>query len=305
MGKLDKAIEKVKKEIEKNVNKGYDKKLTWTLYFLVDIKVIYIVFYAYISIINLISSTANVEATEDRQSTLQFPITSTNTGYVTEISDAVLWNCRDHSVSSHYYKSLYLMLLITLVLSLSGFLFAKMFMLWYVCYAKHGLTRMWNIAKLKAEEETPDKTAEEKEIPDENEKEKIPDKTEEIIPDEILKDIKWSNIGRVLIPFLVLVLVISGIMLSFLSYDLHLLLCIGGIPQSSIQYYSEGNRTGRVDFDLPDKLLNFQLGAAITVALIILVILLLALAFRLVSKRIIEDMEKYQMKKNDVTNEAK
>ena len=93
----------VKEEIKKNVNKGYDKKHTWTVYFLVDIKVLYIVFYAYISIINLISSTANIEATEDRQSTLQFQITSTNTGDVTEISDAVLWNCRDHSISTHYY----------------------------------------------------------------------------------------------------------------------------------------------------------------------------------------------------------
>ena len=295
--------DKIKKEIEKNVNKGYDKKLTWTLYFLVDIKVIYIVLYAYISIINLISSTANIEATEDRQSTLKFPINSTNTGYVTEISDAVLWNCRDHSVSSHYYKDLYRMLLITLVLSLGGFLCAKMLMLCYVCHAKHGLKRMWSIAKLNTEKDK----AEEKEIPDKAE-EVTPDKADEVIPDEILKEVMygWHNISRVIIPFVVLVLVIAGIILSFLSYDLHLLLCIEGIPQSSILYYSEGNKTGRVDFDLPDRLLDFQLEAAITVALIILIILFLALAFRHVSKHIIKDMESeiYQMNKNDAS-EAK
>ena len=148
---MGKSGSKVKKEIEKNVNKGYNKKCTCslTLYSLVDIKVFYIVFYAYVSIINLISSTANIEATEDRQSTLQFQITSTNAGYVTEISDVVLWNCRDHSISAHYYKFLYLMLLITLLLSLGGFFVTKIVMLCYVWYDSHGLKRMWSIAKLK------------------------------------------------------------------------------------------------------------------------------------------------------------
>ena len=271
---MGKAGSKVKKEIEKNVNKGYDKKHTWTIYFLIDIKVVYIVFYAYISIINLISSTANIEATEDRQSTVEFPITSNDTGYVTEISDAVLWNCRDHSVSAHYYKFLYWMLLITLTISLAAFIATKLSILCYVCYDQHGLKKLWRISKLK---------------------------TEEDIPDEVLKNFKCScrNICRVVIPCAVSILSIAGLMLSFLSYDLHLLSCIEGIPESSIHYYSEGNKTGRVDIDLPDRLLNFQLDAVIAVAVIIILIFGLAVTFYCISNCIIKDMKKkYQNGQN-------
>ena len=55
---------------------------------------------------------------------------------------------------------------------------------------------------------------------------------------------------------------------------------------SSILYYSKGNRTGRVDFDLPEGVLNFQLAAAITVVFIILAIMTLALAFKWITKRV-------------------
>ena len=44
------------------------------LNFLVDIKVVYIISYAYISIVNLISSTANIEATDDKHADVEFQI---------------------------------------------------------------------------------------------------------------------------------------------------------------------------------------------------------------------------------------
>ena len=81
---------KVKEKIEKYVDKDFDEKHTWTIYFLVDIKVVYIISYAYISIVNLISSTANIEATDDKHTDVEFQITSTQSGFVTNISDAVL-----------------------------------------------------------------------------------------------------------------------------------------------------------------------------------------------------------------------
>ena len=170
------------------------------------------------------------------------------------------------------------MLLITLTLSLGGFFVTKIAMLCYVWYDGHGLKRMWSIAKLKT------KGREEEE-----------EEEEEKIPDEVLKDFKYSyqNCCRMIIPFVVSFLVIAGIILSFLSYDLHLLLCIEGISESAILYYSEENKTGRVDFDLPNDVLNFQLAAAIVVVCIISEIILLAWAFNYVTKRIIKKMIKY------------
>lgn len=265
----------IKKHLDKNFNKNidFDKKHNWTLYSLVDIKVVFIISYAFISIINLISSTANIEATEDRQSTLQFAITSTNSGYVTEISDAVLWNCRDHSASAYYYKFLYWLLLIGLALAMVGFTVTKAIMLFYVdniCNGKHGLKRLWDIAKLN------------KNLSQEKE-------------NEILADFRYTckNFWRTTIPTVVLLLVQIGLLLSYLSYDLHPLACIEGVPESSIQYYSEGNETGRVDIDISDHLLNFQLSAFIAILIIFPLVLVLATAFYCISKSIIQDMENH------------
>ena len=268
-----KKIVTVAEMIKKHLGKDYSKKHNCTLYSLVDIKVVYIISYAFISIINLISSTANIEATEDRQSTLQFAITSTNSGYVTEISDAVLWNCRDHSASAYYYKFLYWLLLISLALTVAGFTVTKAVMLFHVdniCTGKHGLKRLWDIAKV-------------------NKNLSLEKENEILILAQFMCECK--NIWRTMIPPAVLLLVQIGLVLSYLSYDLHLLACIEGVPESSIQYYSEGNETGRVDIDISDHLLKFQLGAFIAVLIIILLVLLLALAFNRISKSIIQDMQ--------------
>ena len=85
----------------------------WTVYFLVDLRIVFIISYVYISVLYLISTTANSEANADINSMKLFNVTSqpnhTNV-IVTYIDDALLWSCRNLSVTKDYYKGLYSML---------------------------------------------------------------------------------------------------------------------------------------------------------------------------------------------------
>ena len=145
--------------------KNISEKYSWTIYFLVDLKIVYILTYAYISIVNLISSTAKGEATSDTESLVLFNVTlfpEHRNVEVASISDAILWNCRNQSVTNHYYKFLYRVLIIIMSAALGGFLVSKLIALFTVsCLCKecsssccacifndYGLTKLWHIAIL-------------------------------------------------------------------------------------------------------------------------------------------------------------
>ena len=81
-------------------------------YCLIDIKAFFIISYMYISVVNLISTTANNEAATDEQGNDTFSITSAvhQKRNVSHINDPVLWNCRETSLTRDYYRNLYIML---------------------------------------------------------------------------------------------------------------------------------------------------------------------------------------------------
>ena len=90
----DRFVREVRNRFKENV----DGKYPWTIYFLVDLKVVYIMTYAFITIVNLISSTANSEAFSDRNSMMLLNVSSDYMNVnVTSINDAILWNCRRFS----------------------------------------------------------------------------------------------------------------------------------------------------------------------------------------------------------------
>ena len=91
------------KNIQKNISK----------YCLINIKAFFIISYMYISVVNLISTTANSEATMDKEGNSSFDVTSLSLHQqlmVSRINDPVLWNCRETSLTRNYYKILYIML---------------------------------------------------------------------------------------------------------------------------------------------------------------------------------------------------
>ena len=274
-----KGIEKL---IQKYVDKDFHENHTWTIYSLIDIKVIYIISAAYISIVNLISSTANIEGTDDKNNDVKFQISSDQRGFVTEISDYVLWNCRPHSVSEYYYKLLYWMLLTGLIAGLSGFFVVKLIALINIgiLSPEHALTRLWHIAvyeKGKGRMISKDLERMEK------------------VPIEVFNEVKCScaNIFRTISSLFFLLFLVAVMFIAYLSYDIHPIACIRGQADTSILYDGdEENRMGRVEINLSPHLKKFQLAAGIIIIILVFLILLpLACCFYCFSYRVIQAMK--------------
>ena len=91
--------------------KNVEKASKWTAFVLIDLKTVFIIVFVYISIVNLIVTTANNEANTDVSCKGNNFTMSSQPGHenvtVEFIDDAVLWNCRSHSVTKSYYKHLY------------------------------------------------------------------------------------------------------------------------------------------------------------------------------------------------------
>ena len=95
----------------------------WTVYLLVDLRIVFIISYVYISVLYLISTIANSEANTDINSMKLFNVTSqpnhTNViAIVSYIDDALLWSCRNLSVTKDYYKGLYSMLFVAFAVTM-------------------------------------------------------------------------------------------------------------------------------------------------------------------------------------------
>ena len=122
-------------------------------YCLLNVKAFFIISYMYISVVNLISSTAISEATLDEQGDNSFDITSLphhNQRTVSSIDDSVLWNCRETSLTKNYYKVLYSMLLIVSVLATLIFFGVKTL---NFC-GDTPLKRLWEVAVAQQLQET-------------------------------------------------------------------------------------------------------------------------------------------------------
>ena len=103
------------KEVRNKFEETFNDKHPWTLYLLIDLEVVYIITFGLVSVVNLISSTASIRASSDKNSMLLFNVSSKYMNVnVTSINDAVLWNCRKLSDSSNYYKTFYWMVIIAL-----------------------------------------------------------------------------------------------------------------------------------------------------------------------------------------------
>ena len=123
-----------------------EKASKWTVYFLIDLRVLFIISYVYISVIYLISTTANSEANADINSMQLFNITSlpnhTNVK-VSYIDDALLWSCRNLSVTKSYYKYLYIMLFTAFAVTMMFLVITKLTILFG---NRAGISHLWKIA---------------------------------------------------------------------------------------------------------------------------------------------------------------
>ena len=270
-----------------DVNK-YQK---WTGYFLVDIKIIFIITYVYISVVNLISTTANNEANRDVQGSMRINVTARpgdTDVIVNYIDDSVLWNCREHSLTSDYYVTLYWMLLSVFMGTLVFYATSKLFALWSVT-SSDSLTDLWHMGVMKHLKEPMKKatySADDavrlakcyrnllsKEVP-----ENVSDEMKKLF---IVKRRKST-------PYWSLMILVSALMFGALSYDLHPLSCINGIPEESISY---NNITQTVELRFSGSVIIYQrVGVFITFVLLVALILFAGQFYQL-TKEIVDIME--------------
>ena len=282
MGKVVKKL--VEKALDKT--KNLDERYSWTIHFLVDLKIVYIITYAYITIVNLISSTANSEATSDANGISLFNVTLSpqyRNVQVDSISDAILWNCREQSVTNRYYKFLYWALITAMSAALVGFFVTKFIALITVScnrgsFNKYGLKKLWHIALL---EKLKDCRAPNANL----------EKYQSLMNEDIPKDfpekkelkIRCINYCRLAIPGIILCICVVILGLSYLSYDLHPLACVSQPEEAHITYNST---TKRVELEFSDELASFQKAIGVIVVILVVLYLILAYQFYHLSKEV-------------------
>ena len=249
----------------------------WTIYFLIDLQLVFIFTHMYTSAINLISTTANTEATKDRQSGDLFNVTVLHPSVsVTEIDDAVLWNCREHSVTKGYYKLLYLMSIIALIIGLVTILAVKIttFLKLYCEFDRFTLTKLWHMAVIehlkKAKSAQPserDASRTAQQIAEQNEK--LHKTYIKLLKNNVPEEVQISTLDKTLktfFPCFLTVLMVCIMLFFFLSYDLHPLACLEEPGIDTIGYVN-----GTVGIRYTDSILAFQkvsYGIALSLSLV-------------------------------------
>ena len=308
------------------------KAAKWTIFMLVDLRVLFIITYVYVSVVNLISTTANGEASEDIHSTGPFTVTSHPDHVdvnVSFIDDAILWSCRDHSVTKRYYRGLYWMLISAFSATMVTFLLTKITIIFG---AKHGSLYLWQLAVIECLQqlgmENNDKAGETKKVDKYFEKEnkkqnkgfnegnpisklcsdnfvKIIKKLmneqhplrkvchDEKVDEKDKKYLKCYNYCRVISLFFSVAILVAGIVLTILFYDLHPLSCIYG-QREKYYDYDETNESVRIHFSNGILVIQKVVGAILPVLALAFVIN--AFSFYYFNTQIIKIFAKYMIK---------
>ena len=281
--------------ITRKVEETFNVTFSWTIYFLVDIKVVYIIMFAFISTINLISSTANVHASTDKTKMTLFNVSSEYMNvYVTSINDAVLWNCRTLSDNKNYYKNLYWMVIVVMILVMTGFLAIKLITLITVsnncgckcciCLCstfKHSLTKLWYIAIIAERSAMQQQQCRHMEIYKNLLKKNIPHNVVQKLPN-------YNNFCRSIIPYILLSSLVTILCLICLSFDLHPLACITKFEEDLVTYDPEVNR---VELKFSNHLLILQEVAAFLVIFLLITYTVCVKLFFCCTEKVIEELK--------------
>lgn len=113
---------------------------------------------------------------------------------------------------------------------------------------------------------------------------------EELLKKDIPNDVKklhcWKNFFRSIIPYILLVFLVTIMCLAYLSFDLHPLACIAEPEEELITY-----EMNRVELEFSDSLLIFQKLGGILVFVLSLAFLLSVVFFFCLSKQIVKDLK--------------
>jgi len=229
-------------------------------FLLIDIRVLFIIVSVYTTVTAVISTAAQNEAIKDTTSERQFNVTN-RPDYmnvpVKEISNAILWDCREKSVTRSYYKSLYGLLFMSFGLIVLIFIGARLTVMcgWRSRLSHNLHSILWRLVLIKRLKQlilrygaNDPRTKEKAEIYYQqwNSKQQ--------------ETVHWTISA---VPYFEALFLVLALPFILTSYDIHPLGCVVGPDEDSIQYSIE---TCRVDIGFPESLLTYQkfaLGASI------------------------------------------
>ena len=276
-----------------------EKYQKYATYLLVDIKILFIVTYVYISVVNLISTTANNEATQDVENPVRYNLTSkpehTNV-IVKYVDDAILWKCREYSLTDNYYKTMYLMLLAMLIITLVLYGFSKGFAL---CKNHpESLNDLWHLGILKL------LIMQKKAYLVETKAEETAKYIQGLLDDDISKNEitqlpKFNRLVQRIVPYMSFIASIFLLVSCILSYDLHSLSCISGIPEDSINY---DNTTYTVELRFPEDVIRIQWACVFIASILLIAFLSFVGFFYCNNSYIIDEMK--EIARNKIQNKC-
>ena len=234
----------------------------------IDIRILFIVVSVYSSVANIISTTANNEATNDAESDRMFNITTRpehQDKVIRSVSNAVLWNCRELSVTNYYYRALYGMLVGAFFAIVLVFLATR---LTVMCGWRYRLSQslhniLWQMAIVQRLREIVIEYG-----PEDDYTEQKAESYQGQWNDYKKVSIPWTIKA---IPYFEAIFLVIALPFMITSYDLSPLACFTGPDESTITF---DNVTGSVTLDFPSDLVNYQ-----QVAIILSFVLTIPIAF--------------------------
>ena len=236
---------------------------------LIDIRLIFIVVSIYITIGTAITTAANNEAADDGKGNRTFNVTSRPEHmnlHIGDVSNSVLWNCRENSVTNQYYKVLYGLLFATFVLVLLVFMVTRMSVLFgnMTRGLSHLNVALWNMQLLK------------------HMRKKLKQKESDFEPERQLNWFidKWLDeddansksstsirCSMLIIPFFEVVFLIIALPFILTTYDINPIGCLAGPDENAIEY---NNVTGKILLRFTEGVLTYQ-KAALTISIVLMV----------------------------------
>ena len=261
-------------------------------FILIDIRLIFIIVSVYVTISTAIATTANNEAANDTSGNREFNVSSRSDHQnlqVSHVTNAVLWNCREKSVTNQYYKVLYGLLFTAFSLILLVFIITRLSVLCgniseELANLKQALWRIQLLKymrkQVKKYKNKLDEFYEQKELFDWFSKEWI--RNHHISTEEITRRHKKTNLSKIskiqfsvlIIPFFEALLLIVALPFMLTTYDLNPIGCLVGPDEDAIEY---DNVTGKVHLQFTESVLKYQIGALIISVVLIILLALLAL----------------------------
>ena len=235
---------------------------------LVDMRILFIVVSVYSSVANIISTTAKNEAASDAESDRMFNITTRpehQDKMIRGVSNAVLWNCRELSVTNYYYRALYGMLLGAFFAIVLVFLATR---LTVMCGWRYRLSQslhniLWQMAIVQRLREIVIEYG-----PEDDYTEQKAESYQDQWDDHKKVSIPWTIKA---IPYFEASFLVIALPFMITSYDLSSLACFTGPDESTIAF---DNVTGRVTLDFPQGLIIYQ-----QIAVIVSFVLTIPIAF--------------------------